>query len=473
MTALHNLVDWAPLGLPAYLFLITVVVFFHELGHFSIARLFGTRVETFSIGFGPAIVSWTDRHNTKWKISWIPFGGYVKFYGDADAASTTDREAVANMSEADRKVAFPFKPLYQRAMIVAAGPFANFVLAIVIFTMTFLLFGRPGEQPIIGLVYPHSAAEEAGIKAGDRVLSINGTAIHDFDDLPEMISLSAGQDLAIALERNGQKLLVHATPRPTEVTDPLGDKVKSIALGISEDVPAVADQVLPNSIASQAGLLPGDVFQSVNGKTVIGYGQFAEGVANGIGHDIGHDIAIAVLRDGNALTVHLPGTAKFPKDAEARKDRRLEILGVLSRPYPKVTITHFGPVSAVGAALAQTWLIIKGTLITIWQIVAGYSDSSQLHGPVGVAGVAKKIASLGFLALVQLVALMSVSIGLINLFPIPLLDGGHLLYYGFEAVLGRPLGERAQDLGFRLGLAVVLGLMIFVTWNDLARLNLF
>lgn len=465
----HNLVDWAPLGLPAYLFLITVVVFFHELGHFWVARLCGTRVETFSIGFGPAIVGWTDRHNTRWKISWIPFGGYVKFFGDSDAASTTDRDAVSNMSATERAVAFPFKPLWQRAAIVAAGPVANFILAIVIFTFTFLIFGRPAEPPVIGLVYPHSAAEAAGIKAGDTVRAINGMPIKEFDDLPEVISLSAGQNLAIDLMRDGRPLQVHATPRLMEVTDPLGDRVKSIALGISEDVPAVAEQVVPGSLAARAGLLPGDVFQSVNKTTVTGYGQFAEAVATGIGHDI----AIKVVRGGDTLTVHLPASAKLPKSAEPRKDRRLDVFGVLSRPYPKTTITHYGPVAAVGAAFAQTGLIIKGTLVTIWQIVAGYSDTSQLHGPVGVAGVAKKIAALGFLALVQLAALMSVSIGLINLFPIPLLDGGHLLYYGFEAVLGRPLGERAQDLGFRLGLAVVLGLMIFVTWNDLARLNLF
>ena len=264
MTALHDLVDWVPLGAPAYLFLITVVVFFHELGHFSVARYFGTRVETFSIGFGPAIVSWTDRHNTKWKISWIPFGGYVKFFGDADAASTTDRDAVEKMSDADRKVAFPFKPLYQRAAIVAAGPFANFILAIVIFTLTIFFFGRAIEPPVIGLVYPHSAAEAAGIKSGDIVRSINGQAIHDFDDLPAVISLSAGQDLAIELERDGRLLTVHATPRLMTVTDPLGDKVKSIALGIGHDVPAVVSKVLPGSVADKAGLETGDVITAID-----------------------------------------------------------------------------------------------------------------------------------------------------------------------------------------------------------------
>jgi regulator of sigma E protease len=469
MTALHNLVDWTPLGLPAFLFLITVVVFFHELGHFSVARFFRTRVETFSIGFGPAIVSWTDKHNTRWKISWVLLGGFVKFFGDADAASTTDREAVREMSEADRRVAFPFKPLYQRALIVAAGPFANFILAIVIFTFTFLIFGRPVEPPVIGLVYPNSAAEAAGIKAGDTVRAINGQPIHEFGDLPAIISLSAGQDLAIDLERNGRALTVHATPRLTTITDQLGDTVKSFALGINQDRLAVVDQVVPGSLAERSGFRRGDLLQKVNGKSVVGYSQFADAVGNGVGHDI----AVTISRGSDRLALHLPASAKLPKSALPRKDNRFDVFGVLSQPYPKSTIVHYGLAGAVGAGFAQTGLIIKGTLITFWQMAAGYSDTSQLGGPVRIAGEAGKVASLGFLALLQLAALMSVSIGLINLFPIPLLDGGHLLYYGFEAVLGRPLGERAQDLGFRLGLAVVLGLMIFVTWNDLARLNLF
>jgi regulator of sigma E protease len=376
--ALQGLLAWIPLGLPAFLFVITVIVFFHELGHFSVARAFGIRVETFSIGFGREIIGRTDRHGTRWKIGWLPVGGYVKFFGDADAASRPDHEGNAAMTPAERAQALPFKPLYQRVLVVAAGPFANFILAIVIFTLTFMFLGRIAVPPIIGSVTPGSPAQVAGLMAGDVIRTIDGTTITDFGQLPEIISVSAGQDLAITLQRGNRELTVHATPKNTRRKD---------LFGTWETVPT---------------------------------------------------------------------------------------LGVGSVPQAKPVIVHYGPVGAAGEAVKQTWSIVTGTLKAMEQIVLGRTDASQLRGPVGTAALTKSVAEVGILALVQLIALLSVSIGLINLFPIPVLDGGHLLYYGCEAVLGHPLGERAQEVGFRFGLALVLGLMIFSFWNDLTQhLNLF
>jgi regulator of sigma E protease len=377
MTALNDFLAWAPIGLPAYVFLITLVVFVHELGHFSVARWFGVRVEVFSIGFGREIFGWTDKKGTRWKISWIPFGGYVKFFGDADAASTPDRAKVSRLTEAEKSVAFPFKPLHQRAAVVAAGPVANFILAIVIFTLFFLVYGHTAVPPVVGEVRAHSVAEQVGIKKGDIVRTINGKKIAEFDDIREIVPLSGGQTLSIELERKGHLFTVLAEPRLMKVPDPLQGETNQIALG--------------------------------------------------------------VVADGHA----------------------------------KLTVVHYGPLGALGAGLDRVWLIVHGTMSTIWQMVAGHADMSQLRGPVGMAGLAQKVAALSFLYLIQFAAVISVSIGLINLFPIPMLDGGHLLYYACEAVLGRPLGERAQDVGFRLGLAAVLGLVLLVTWNDLARLNLF
>ncbi|HVZ90373.1 MAG TPA: RIP metalloprotease RseP [Rhizomicrobium sp.] len=378
MTAmLHDLFNWAPLGLPSWLFVITIVVFFHELGHFFVARLFGVRVEVFSIGFGPEVVGWTDKKRTRWKISWIPLGGYVKFFGDADAASRPDREKANQMSPAERAVSLLTKPVYQRALVAAAGPFANFILAIFIFTAMFILFGRVVVPPVIGAVTPNSAAQAAGIKPGDIVRSIDGVKIDEFGQLPEIVSTNAGEDLAITVSRNGELLTLHATPRLVRRADPLGN---------IENIPT---------------------------------------------------------------------------------------LGVSSSRSAKPEIVRYGLFGATAEATRQTWAIITGTLKSLEQIVVGRTDASQLRGPLGTADLAKEVADYGILALIQLAALMSVSIGLINLFPIPILDGGHLLYYGCEAVLGRPLGERAQDVGFRFGLALVLALMLFATWNDLVRLNLF
>jgi regulator of sigma E protease len=378
MTALRDFLAWLPSGAPAYIFLITVVVFFHELGHFLVARWCGVAVETFSIGFGPEIVGWNDRRGTRWKISWIPFGGYVKFLGDIGAASVPDREFLESLPDGEREGAFPLKPLWQRAAIVAAGPFANFILAIVIFTATFMIFGQSYNKPIVDGVVPGSPAAIAGIQKGDLVRSIDGSPINDFSEIKQIVTLNTGEALAIGLERHGRVLTVMAKPKMTTLNDPFGGKNRMMGLGITNFV---------------------------------------------------------------------------------RPDR--------------ITRVHFGPVQAVGAACEQTWLIVKSTFVYMWQMSTGYADTSQLRGPIGVASVSQKVASISFVALITLAALMSVSIGLINLFPIPLLDGGHLLYYGFEAVLGRPLGVRAQDVGFRLGLAAVLGLMVLVTWNDLVRLDLF
>ena len=376
--ALRGFIEWVPLGLPAFLFVITVVVFFHELGHFSVARYFGVKVETFSIGFGPEIVGWTDKKGTRWKISWLPLGGYVKFFGDADAASRPDREGEKAMSATERSESLLGKPVFQRIAVSAAGPFANFILAIVIFTALFWAFGRVSIPPVVGVVLPGGAAQEAGIKPGDLIRAINGKPIDDFQQLPEIVSVSAGDDLAVTVMRGGQSLIVHVTPRLMRLKDVFGDLNKTPALGIQ-----LSNKVKP---------------------------------------------------------VHV----------------------------------SLNPVQAFGAACGQTWDIVTGSLRGLRQMILGRTDSSQMTGTLGVARASQKIAQQGLLALVSLAAVISVSLGLVNLFPIPVLDGGHLLYYGCEAVLGRPLGERVQEAGFRLGLVLIVGLVIFSVWNDIVHhLNLF
>ena len=377
LNALHGLLSWAPLGLPSYLFVITIVVFFHELGHYAMARAFDVKVDVFSIGFGRELVGWTARSGTRWKISLIPFGGYVKFAGDANAASVPDREAAEQTPAAMRGGLLFFRPLYQRALVAAAGPVANFILAVILFTGLLLHDGRTMIAPVIGSVAKGSAAAAAGIQRGDRILRIGDTRIDDFQQMSEIVGLSGGQELSIGLERGGQDLTVRLAPRNTRARDVLGEM----------------------------------------------------------------------------------------------EDRLM--IGVGSQAKPQLTTIHYNLPGAFAAACGMTWDILSGTLKGVGQMLRGEVSVSQLHGPVGIADATQKIAVLGFMALLNLAAVLSVSIGLVNLFPIPLLDGGHLLYYGCEAVLGRPLGERAQDVGFRLGLALVLGLVILVTWNDLIRLNLF
>jgi regulator of sigma E protease len=367
--------SWFELGLPSFLFVITVVVFFHELGHFLMARCFDVKIQTFSVGFGRELVGFTDKKGTRWKISLLPLGGYVKFFGDADVSSKPDQKSIDEMDAETRSGVLHFKPLHQRALVAAAGPIANFILAIAIFAVVFMIFGRQVVQPIVDQVQPGTAAEEAGFMHGDRILSVNGQTISDFLDVQRVVADNEGAPMTVVVQRNGASVTLHAIPRMVEVDDPIGGKDRKPHLGLQS-----TDQT---------------------------------------------------------------------------------------------TLVRYGPVAATSLAVKQTWYIVDQTLTYLTRVATGKESTRQLSGPIGIMKVSGDVAHLGFLPLINLAALLSVSIGLLNLFPIPVLDGGHLLYYACEAVLGRPLGERAQEVGFRIGLALVLCLMLLATFNDLARFNLF
>jgi regulator of sigma E protease len=358
-----------------FLFVLTIVVFFHELGHFLVARLCGIKVLAFSLGFGPEICGFNDRHGTRWKLSLIPLGGYVKFFGDDDAASVPDRAAAAAMNDAEKKDSFVFQPVASRAAVVAAGPIANFILAIVIFAAIFMTIGKQTTSARVDTVQPNSAAQTAGFKPGDLVLSINGEKIENFSDMQRIVSIAAGEPMTIEVERSNAVVKLHATPQMKEIKDHFGNVHRLGVLGISRSMSA--------------------------------------------------------------------------SDIKTEK---------------------MGPLKALAAGAQETWFVVDRTFIYIGGIFTGREDAKELGGPIRIAQVSGQVATAGFAALIHLSAVLSVSIGLLNLFPIPLLDGGHLLFYGIEAVRGRPLSERAQEMGFRIGLAIVLMLMIFATFNDILHL---
>lgn len=365
-----------------FVFVLTVVVFFHELGHFAVARYFGTKIDVFSIGFGREIFGWYDRHGTRWRISWIPLGGYVKFFGDEGASSAPDREALQKqaeqLSEEEQQACFHFKPLGQRAAIVAAGPIANFILAIVILAFIFGTFGEVILSPRIDTIRPGGAAEQAGLQVGDVIVKVDGKTIVTFSDLQRVISISAETPLLITVNRFDQLFDLTVTPERGEITDQFGNVHKVGLLGIERNM--------------------------------------------------------------------------APEDIER---------------------VRYGPLTAIGKGVTETWFVIERTFVYLGRIIVGKEDANQLGGPLRIAQVSGQVASLGFVPLINLTAILSVSIGLINLFPIPMLDGGHLLYYGYEALAGRPLNARAQEYGFRIGMALVLCLMVFATWNDLVQLSIF
>jgi len=358
-----------------FLFVLTIVVFFHELGHFLMARLCGIKVLVFSIGFGPEIAGFNDRYGTRWKISAVPLGGYVKFFGDDNAASVPDQAAAASMSSADRKDSFMFQPVPSRAAVVAAGPIANFVLAIAIFAAIFMTVGKQTTSARVDTVQPASAAEAAGFKPGDLVTAINGEKIESFSDMQRIVSISANETLSIDVDRGGAPINLKAAPQLKELKDNFGNVHRLGVLGISRS------------------MSPGDI-----------------------------------------------------KTEKA------------------------GPLRAIVMGAQETWFVVDRTLAYIGGVFVGREAADQLGGPIRIAQVSGQVATAGFTALIHLTAVLSVSIGLLNLFPIPLLDGGHLLFYAIETIRGRPLSERAQEVGFRIGLAVVVMLMIFATFNDILRL---
>ena len=354
-----------------FLFVLTVVVFFHELGHFLVARWCGVGVKTFSVGFGPEIVGFNDRHGTRWKLSWIPLGGYVQFVDDENAASARQRP-LDELTPEERAASFQSKPLAARAAVVAAGPIANFILAIAIFTVIFSVFGERITPAKVDSVNPGSAAERAGFKPGDVVTSIDGQKIESFGEMQRIVATSADQPLQFVVDRGGVSFDLTATPERKEVTDYFGNTIRQGLLGIQR--------------------------------------------------------------------------------SNAQEDW---------------TLKRHDPLTAFGLAVKECYFIVSQSLTYLWGVVTGRESADQLGGPIRIAQVSGQVASVSFMALINLVAVLSVSIGLLNLFPIPMLDGGHLLYYSIEAIRGRPLSETTQEIGFRIGLALILMLMIFATWNDL------
>lgn len=350
---------------------LSALIFFHELGHYLVARLNRVRVEVFSIGFGKEIIGWYDRAGTRWKVGILPLGGYVKMFGDADASSAAD-DSVKQMSDADKAVCFHHKKLWQRAAIVAAGPFANFVLAAVIYAIVFMAYEQVHREPVAAEVQEGRAGAEAGLQAGDVFLSINGREVERFRDVALIMATNPNVALSTVILRDGEEITLTMTPELVEVESPAG------------------------------------------GKQVIG------------------QLGI-----------------KSPDEFEVKR---------------------YGFFEAIWQGGVETVKKTTDTLDALAGIISGRIASSNLGGPIQIVRVMTDSAEQGLTHLLLLAAFLSINLGLINLFPIPVLDGGHLLFYGIEAVRGRPLGENAQEYGFRIGLALVLLLMIFATYNDIIRI---
>ncbi|WP_421851158.1 RIP metalloprotease RseP [Oricola sp.] len=358
-----------------FLFVLLIVVFIHELGHYLVGRWCGIGAEVFSVGFGPEIIGFTDRRGTRWRLSAIPLGGYVRFVGDMNVASVPDRHADDDLSEEKRAVAFHHKSVGRRAATVFAGPAANFLLAIVLFAMIFSAFGRGIADPVVSDLRPGGAAEAAGLLPGDRIVSLDGNAITQFSDIQRYVSVRAGVPIDVEVDRGGALERFTLVPERLEIEDRFGNKIEQGVIGVIND-------------------------RATGGYRIERYG-------------IGESLVLAT---------------------------------------------------------AETWFVVQRTGSYIGGVVTGRENANQIGGPIRVAQVSGQVATLGIVALLNLAAILSVSIGLLNLLPVPVLDGGHLLFYLFEAIRGRPVPEKMQEFGYGIGVVLIVGLMVFATWNDITML---
>jgi regulator of sigma E protease len=465
-----------------FVFTITLVVFVHELGHFLAARYFGVRVESFSIGFGRALFGFKDRYGTHWKVGWLPLGGYVKFWGDEGVSSTPDHDKIEHATAAERAGSFHHKALWKKAIIAVGGPVANFILALVILTTMYLVFGERLASPQIGYVGPGSPAERAGLQVGDIVEQIDGHPVREFGDIMQIVTVRQDRALPIIVKRDGARVALSVTPKPIEKIDVLGNKIMDAGIGVGNVQPGRVKSVSAGSPAAVAGLLADDVVFGVNGKGIESLADVsAAAVAAKPGESITLNVARKLAAPTKSKDSEALGLKVVPRSLGSQAGSPDEIVAsalgfeAAVKGSPKSFIdVRFGPVEAVARAASQVRFIVVKTLDFIGRLLTGSGDYQQLSGPIGIAQVSGQVlVFFGVVALINLAAVLSVSIGLLNLFPIPMLDGGHLLYYGIEAVRGRPLGERAQELGFRIGFAFVVGLMLFATWNDISKFKLF
>ncbi len=357
----------------AFLLVIGPLIFVHELGHYFVGRWFGVKAETFSIGFGREIFGWTDRRGTRWKVGWLPLGGYVRFKGDMNPASTPSEEWLSLPPE-ERAETFQAKSLWQRFLIVLAGPLTNFLFAILVYVALFASYGEPRTPPVVAGIQENSAAARAGFQPGDRVLASNGSAVGRFEDIASYVGIRPDQRMRFDVQRGERRIVIDATPSAETQRDRFGNEARVGRLGVA--------------------------------------------------------------RGG-------------------------------------VEIAELAPHEALGAAFRQTGDTVQMMVVTLGQVISGRRSLKEMGGPLKIAQFSGQQASLGWLDFVLFMTLISINLGFINLLPIPLLDGGHLLFYAIEGVRRKPLKPEAQEWAFRTGLAVLLALMIFVTFNDLASFGLF
>lgn len=449
-----------------FILVLSILVFVHEWGHYIIARLCGVRVESFSIGFGKEIFGWNDKNGTRWKFSLIPLGGYVKMYGDIDPASAEhsdnvegDNGEIRPMTEIERSQAFFSKPVWKRASVVFAGPAINYIFAIILMSGLYMFNGKPVTPPEAAAIVGGSAAERYGFQPHDKVLSIDGKTIVNFDEIRTAMMIALDTERHFVVQRGEEVLDIYAKAEKVEEEDRFGFKHSRGMLGLIS--PRHAIQI------SSIGAINGTEFAADD----------TEGKRAALKANMGQSFPIVIDRGTEAKdTLIIKPMAQYnevllaDENEENSKDQMRNILLVADSEAN--TFVQFGLMQSVVEALKQTYTITTGTLEAMWQMITGTRSATELGGIIRIGAVAGDMAQQGIIALILFTALLSINLGLINLFPIPMLDGGHLVFYTFEALLGRPVPEQIQEYAFRFGLVFLVCIMVFANLNDIVQLIL-
>jgi regulator of sigma E protease len=444
-----------------FLLVLSILVFVHEWGHYIAAKLCGVKVEVFSIGFGKELFGFNDKTGTRWKMCLVPLGGYVKLFGDVDPASVKHVDGVADpasgavrpLTADERRAAFFAKPVWKRAIIVAAGPGINYVFAIILLACLFTFNGQPTTPPVGAGVIGGSAADRFGFKPHDEIISIDGRAIRNFEDIRREMTISLDKQRVFKIKRDGETITIQARAEKKEMQDRFGFKHSRGMLGLISARHAVDIKNI----------------QSIDGKTY----SDPEQVRAALLAKMGATLKVEV-KNGSALDqLTLRPSAEFNKSLAAADplDPKSTLLLVTNMDVSR-SIVKFTPVEAVGEALVQAWDVTLGTLEAIGQMIMGTRSTTELGGVIRIGALAGDMAQQGIIALIFFTALLSINLGLVNLFPIPVLDGGHLVFYAFEAMLGRPVPDKIQEYAFQFGLTFLVCIMVYANLSDIMQLIL-
>ncbi len=439
-----------------FVLVLSILVFVHEFGHYYIARVCGVRIESFSIGFGKELFGYTDKHGTRWKFSLIPLGGYVKMFGDVDPTSAghttevSEGGAVRQHTDAERKVSFYGQSVARRAAIVFAGPGINFLFAILIMWGLYVFYGQPSTPPVVAGVVQEAAADRAGFQPYDRILSIDGRPVRRFEELRRSVVLGLDEDRVFEIQRGGEVVKISVRPDRLTQEDRFGFSNSQGFLGV---------------------VGPGNGFDvnrisAVNGVPVKDAAQARTLLRESMGRET--SIAINQGDKTDVYKVKPPAVSNETFDVEG--DTRFNHL-VLTQDE-KQLFFKLAPLEGLMVAVNETKNVLVDTLSAIWQMITGTRSAKELGGIIRIGALAGDMAQTGIIALITFTALLSINLGLINLFPIPMLDGGHLLFYAIESIKGKPISEQIQEYAFRLGLVFLVGIMVFANLNDLLQIFL-